>query len=64
MGSHETEDPRESARETDGALDAERIDVTLIDETLRMTPEERLLLNDRMIRTVTELRSGFGQTRR
>lgn len=63
MGS-QTENPREADREADEALDAERIDVTLIDETLRMTPEQRLLLNDRMIRTVTELRDGFGQTQR
>lgn len=34
-------------------------DVTLIDAMLALTPEERLAQNDRMIRTVQELRDAF-----
>src|SRR5262249_60153835 len=34
-------------------------DVSLIDEMLRMTPEERLRQNDRRVRTVQEVREGF-----
>lgn len=37
------------------------VDLSLLEETLRMTVEERLALNDRMIRTILELRRGFGQ---
>lgn len=36
-----------------------RVDVTLIDAMLALTPEERLLQNDRMIQTIQELRDGF-----
>jgi hypothetical protein len=35
------------------------VDVTLIDAMLALTPEERLLQNDRMIQTIQELRDGF-----
>ena len=49
---------REMASETDALLAG--IDVTLIDEMLRLTPEERIELNDRMRTTVEELRRGFG----
>ena len=35
------------------------IDSTLIDALLEMTPEERLLQNDRMLQTIQELRDGF-----
>jgi hypothetical protein len=38
------------------------VDISLIDEMLRMSPEERLLLNDRMIRTIMELRDAFRST--
>jgi hypothetical protein len=39
------------------------VDGTLIDEMLRLTPEERLRQNDRMVRTVEELRNGFAAQR-
>jgi len=34
-------------------------DPTLIDEMLALTPEERLRQNDRLVRTIQELRDGF-----
>jgi len=44
---------------------AERVavDSTLIDEMLALTPEERLRQNDRMLRTIQELRDGFAAAR-
>ena len=38
-------------------------DVTLIDAMLALSPEERLRQNDRMIRTIEELRHGFAAVR-
>ena len=38
------------------------VDSSLIDEMLLLTPEERLLQNDRMIRTIMELRDAFRST--
>jgi hypothetical protein len=38
------------------------VDITLIEEMLRLSPEERLLQNDRMIRTIMELRDAFQST--
>ena len=38
-------------------------DVTLIDSMLVLSPEERLRQNDRMIRTIEELRHGFAAAR-
>jgi hypothetical protein len=46
-----------------GAGEAESlVDIGLIDEILRLSPEERLLQNDRMIRTIMELRDAFRST--
>jgi hypothetical protein len=39
------------------------VDVTLIDAMLQLSPEERLRQNDRMVRTVKELRDGFAARR-
>jgi hypothetical protein len=39
------------------------VDVTLIDALLEMSPEERLLQNDRMLQTIQELRDGFSARR-
>jgi hypothetical protein len=39
------------------------VDVTLVDAMLALTPAERLRANDRMIRTVEELRHGFAIAR-
>ena len=46
-------------------VDDERVsvDLTLIDAMLALTPEERLRQNDRMLRTIQELRDGFAATR-
>jgi hypothetical protein len=43
---------------TDGA-DSALVDESLVDATLALSPEERLRLNDRMIRTVMLLRHGL-----
>jgi hypothetical protein len=47
-------DPRE---------EAVGVDLTLVDAMLALTPAERLRANDRMIRTVEELRHGFAVAR-
>lgn len=39
--------------------DGDRVDSTLVDAMLRLTPAERLRLNDRMVRTIRELRHAF-----
>jgi hypothetical protein len=39
------------------------VDLTLVDAMLALTPAERLRANDRMIRTVEELRHGFAVAR-
>ncbi len=39
------------------------VDLGLIAVTLAMTPEERLKHNDRMIRTILELKRGFENSR-
>jgi hypothetical protein len=49
-------------RRQDGPRAAARAgvcDETLIDMLLALSPEERLRLNDRMARTIEELRHGF-----
>ncbi|MEI6225868.1 MAG: hypothetical protein WCS72_14010 [Deltaproteobacteria bacterium] len=40
------------------------VDVTLIDAMLALSPEERLRENDRMVRTIEELRNGFAAAAR
>jgi hypothetical protein len=40
------------------------VDVTLIDETLAMSVEERLRQNDRMLRTVNRLRTALSSDRK
>jgi hypothetical protein len=45
------------------ATDRPLIDVTLIDAMLALTPEQRLRQNDRMLRTIQELRDGFAARR-
>jgi hypothetical protein len=42
---------------------AAMLDVSLIDAMLALTPEERLRQNDRMLRTIQELRDGFAARR-
>ena len=39
------------------------VDLTLIDAMLALSPAERLRANDRMVRTVEELRHGFAAAR-
>jgi hypothetical protein len=47
----------------DGVEPARTLDVSLIDAMLALTPEERLRQNDRMLRTIQELRDGFAARR-
>ncbi len=39
------------------------VDATLVQATLALTPEARLLQNDRILRTIKELRDGFAARR-
>jgi len=39
------------------------VDATLIDAMLALTPEERLRQNDRLLRTIQDLRDGFAARR-
>lgn len=50
---------------TDGVNDRDQagVDVTLVDACLALTPEQRLLQNDRVIATIQELRDGFEDSR-
>jgi hypothetical protein len=43
----------------DPTHDERGVDITLIDELLRMEPGERLRLNDRAVNAVLELRNAF-----
>lgn len=49
----------------EGDADDERllVDVTLVDSMLALTPEQRLRQNDRLLRTIKELRDGFAARR-
>lgn len=60
MSAPEKGNPRQIDLDCDvpGATEA-LVDASLIDEMLRLSPEERLLQNDRMIRTIMELRDAF-----
>jgi hypothetical protein len=55
--------PPEQNRADDHALepthDEQGVDLTLIDEMLRLEPIERLRMNDRAINAVLELRDAF-----
>jgi hypothetical protein len=48
--------------ETRAASPVVATDPTLIDAMLAFSPEERLRQNDRMLRTIQELRDGFAAT--
>lgn len=39
------------------------VDLTLVDEMLARTPQERIRANDRMVRSIEELRHGFQSAR-
>lgn len=41
----------------------EAVDASLVDAMLRLTPEERLRQNDRMLRTIEDLRDAFAARR-
>jgi hypothetical protein len=53
-----------SGRKEKGEIDAAVVvDTSLVDAMLRLTPEERLRQNDRMLRTVKDLRDAFATRR-
>lgn len=39
------------------------VDVTLVQETLALTPLQRIQQNDRVLRMIEELRDGFAKSR-
>jgi hypothetical protein len=39
--------------------EGEAVDASLVDAMLRLTPEQRLRQNDRMLRTIKDLRDAF-----
>jgi hypothetical protein len=43
--------------------DRASVDATLVQSTLALTPEARLRQNDRILRTIKELRDGFAARR-
>ena len=40
------------------------VDITLIQETLALTPQQRLQQNDRVLRMIEELRDGVAKSRK
>jgi len=40
------------------------VDITLIQETLALTPQQRIQQNDRVLRMIEELRDGFAKSRK
>jgi hypothetical protein len=54
-----------TALDPDGDLEKWRpiVDVTLVDAMLALSPEQRLLQNDRLLQTIKELRDGFAARR-
>jgi hypothetical protein len=43
--------------------EGEAVDASLVDAMLRLTPEQRLRQNDRMLRTIKDLRDAFAAAR-
>lgn len=54
---------REQGTRPADADDRIPVDPTLVDAMLALTPEERLRQNDRMLRTIQELRDGIAAAR-
>jgi hypothetical protein len=54
---------QDESRPTSGGLPRPPgcVDETLLDALARLSPEERLRLNDRMVLTIQELRHGFAE---
>jgi len=40
------------------------VDVTLVEETLALTPQQRIQQNDRVLRMIEELRDGVAKSRK
>jgi hypothetical protein len=49
--------------DSDESDDVAAVDLSLIDALLALTPEQRLLQNDRMLQTIQDLRDGFATRR-
>jgi hypothetical protein len=49
----------ESGTQDSGASEPALVDESLIDAMMALSPEERLRLNDRMVRTILLLRQGW-----
>jgi hypothetical protein len=43
---------------------SEEVDVTLVQETLALTPQQRIQQNDRVLRMIDELRGGVAKSRK
>lgn len=61
--SHDESQARDSEGPS-GDVRSEALDVGLLETTLAMTVRERLQLNDRTIRTIAKLRTGFAALHR
>jgi hypothetical protein len=56
--------PNDSRAPAAGTVDdVIHVDLTLVDEMLARTPQERIQANDRMVRAIEELRHGFQSAR-
>jgi hypothetical protein len=49
----------DAGAQNSGASEPALVDESLIDATMALSPEERLRLNDRMVRTILLLRQGW-----
>ena len=43
---------------------SDEVDVTLVQETLALTPQQRIQQNDRTLRMIEELRDGLAKSRK
>jgi hypothetical protein len=43
---------------------SDQVDVTLVQETLALTPQQRIQQNDRTLRMIEELRDGLAKSRK
>jgi hypothetical protein len=49
----------DAGAQNSGASEPALVDESLLDATMALSPEERLRLNDRMVRTILLLRQGW-----
>ena len=53
----------DAGAQNSGASEPALVDESLIDATMALSPEERLRLNDRMVRTILLLRQGWEESK-